>query len=224
MIELRLAVDQFQDAARGGQSQRYLRIGPGGGKGGEFQQTQDAEVGDHRAEIEDAGTEEQQRVDQSARVGQAEQQGGDIARLKIALMDKCFAHLPRVDDEPFDLRMFLRGTLHDLDAIQRFGQMGVHFAEAGTYLIGDGRKPFEIARQRNEIDDRENDRGDDQRDVITRREDQRHHDEHERANHQVDARAEHVVHLAHVVGGARHRVAHGLQVVEGHALAEQREV
>ena len=44
------------------------------------------------------------------------------------------------------------------------------------------------------------------------------------ADHQVDARAEHQVDLAHVIRGARHGVAHRLQVVEGHALAEQGDV
>ena len=38
---------------------------------------------------------------------------------------------------------------------------------------------------------------------------------------QVDARVEHQVDLAHVVGGAGHGVADRLQAVEGHALAEQ---
>ena len=37
----------------------------------------------------------------------------------------------------------------------------------------------------------------------------------------MKARAEDKVHLAHVVGGTRHGIAHRLQVVKGHALAQQ---
>ena len=57
--------------------------------------------------------------------------------------------------------------------------------------------------------------------MIPARNEKRHKNENERTHHEVDARAEHVIDLAHVVGGACHRVADGLQVVEGHAFGEQ---
>ena len=43
----------------------------------------------------------------------------------------------------------------------------------------------------------------------------------QRADHHVQPGAEEEVHFAHVVGGARHGIAHRLQVVKGHALAQQ---
>ena len=60
--------------------------------------------------------------------------------------------------------------------------------------------------------------------MIARHDEERDDDEERGADHQVQARAEHEVDLAHVVGGARHRVADGLQVMEGHALAEQGDI
>ena len=60
--------------------------------------------------------------------------------------------------------------------------------------------------------------------MVSGDDEERNHHEERGADHQVDARAEHQVDLAHVIGGARHRIAHGLQVVEGHALAQQRDV
>ncbi len=57
--------------------------------------------------------------------------------------------------------------------------------------------------------------------MVMRGEEERHDQEDERADHQVDARAEHVIDFAHIIGGARHGIADRLEVVEGHALAEQ---
>ena len=57
--------------------------------------------------------------------------------------------------------------------------------------------------------------------MVTRGEEQRHDQEDERADHQVDARAEHVIDFAHVIGGTCHGIADRLEIVEGHALAEQ---
>ena len=51
-----------------------------------------------------------------------------------------------------------------------------------------------------------------------------HEDEDERPNHEVNARAEHEVDLAHIVRRARHDVAHALTTVEGEAFAQQAEV
>ena len=39
-----------------------------------------------------------------------------------------------------------------------------------------------------------------------------------------NTRAEQEIDLAHIVGGARHRVAHRLQAVEGHAFTQQADV
>ncbi len=60
--------------------------------------------------------------------------------------------------------------------------------------------------------------------MIARGEEQRHKQEDERTNHQIETRAEHVIHFAHVIGGARHGIADRLEVVEGHALAKQGDV
>ena len=60
--------------------------------------------------------------------------------------------------------------------------------------------------------------------VVPRRVQQGDHEEVGRAHDQVDARVQHQVDLAHVVGGPGHRVADGLARMEGHALAEQARV
>ncbi len=60
--------------------------------------------------------------------------------------------------------------------------------------------------------------------AVLRHDEERDDQEERCAHHQVYARAEHQVDFAHVVRGARHGVAHRLQVVEGHALAEQGDV
>ena len=99
--------------------------------------------------------------------------------------------------------------------------MRVHLAERGAHFICDRGKRLEISDKEEEIKEDVNGGNDDQRRVITPCNEQWHEQKDERTYHKVDARAEHVVDLAHVIGGACHRVADGLQVVEGHALAEQ---
>src|SRR5512143_3375217 len=60
--------------------------------------------------------------------------------------------------------------------------------------------------------------------MVTRHEEEGHGHEEERADDQVEARAEHVIDLAHIVGGAGHCVTHRLEVMKGHALAKQGKV
>jgi hypothetical protein len=102
--------------------------------------------------------------------------------------------------------------------------MRVHLPERFAHLLRDRVQGPQVGAQGDEVGDGEQDRGQDERPVILRCEDDRHDEEDERADHQVDTGAEQVVHFANIVGGARHGIAHRLQTVEGHALAEQGQV
>ena len=75
------------------------------------------------------------------------------------------------------------------------------------------------ALQQNEVHHRKDQRHNDQRRVHDGRDKDRHDQERQRSDDEVDAGIEHQVDFAHVVGGACHRIADRLQVVEGHALA-----
>ena len=57
--------------------------------------------------------------------------------------------------------------------------------------------------------------------MIFGRRDERENQEGKRAHHLVETRAEQKIDLAHIIGGARHGISHWLQIVEGHAFAEQ---
>ena len=84
-----------------------------------------------------------------------------------------------------------------------------------------GAKPAHVDSQEDEVKYDENRRYDHQLHIVARCSDQREDEESERTDHHVQPGAEEEVHLAHIVGGARHGIAHRLQVMEGHALAEQ---
>jgi hypothetical protein len=43
----------------------------------------------------------------------------------------------------------------------------------------------------------------------------------QRTNHQVKSRAEHVIDLSYIIGGTRHQVSNGLEVVKGHAFPQK---
>ncbi len=91
-------------------------------------------------------------------------------------------------------------------------------------MLGDGTKGAQIGSQGDEVGDSEQGRRQDQRGVILWREEEWHDQEDERADHQVQAGAEHKVHLAYIVGGACHRIAHRLEAVKGHAFAKQGDI
>ena len=58
LVEIIFAVDQFQDTAGAGQTGRDLRVCPDGGPGGEIQQEQQAEVGNHVPGVQDTHPEQ----------------------------------------------------------------------------------------------------------------------------------------------------------------------
>ena len=45
--------------------------------------------------------------------------------------------------------------------------------------------------------------------------------EHARPNHQIDTRIEHHIDFAHIIRSTRHRIAHWLKAMKGHAFANQ---
>ncbi len=129
-----------------------------------------------------------------------------------------------VSVEAGDLGCLLGAALDHLDPVQRLGQPGVHDAEGAAHPVGDGRQDVHVAGQGHHVADDEEQRRGDQLRVVARGQQQRHDQEVGRADDEIDAGVQHQIHLAHVVGGAGHRVADGLQVVEGHALAQQAEI
>ena len=163
-------------------------------------------------------------MEQSRRVGDAKQEHGQEARLQISLADKGRAHAARVGDEALDLGVFLRRAFHRLHAVERLGEMRVHRPEGAAHRVGNGRKRLQVVDEREKVGNRKNNGNQPQVRVDARAGVERDDQEEERSDDEVQSRAEHEVHFAHVVGGARHRVAHRLEVVEGHALAEQGQV
>jgi hypothetical protein len=163
-------------------------------------------------------------VEETRRIGQSEPEHGEEARLDIALAHEKVPDPAGVGDEGLGLGAFLCRALHDLHAVQGLGEMRVHGPEGVAHLVGDRRQLPQVLPKGNEVCEGKHRRCEKQRRVVAG-----HHkkgDDHEQrgADDEIQARAEHQVDLAHIIGGARHGIAHGLEIMEGHALAEERHV
>ena len=82
----------------------------------------------------------------------------------------------------------------------------------------------QVLAQCEKIGHDKNRRGQHQGRVNAGRDEQRHDQEIQRTDHQVQPRAEHIVDFAHIVRRARHGIADRLQVMESHALAQQADI
>ena len=218
---MRLGIDQRQNAARAGQARSNLRISKRRTERGKAEEQNQAVIGHHLTHIDESLIVEQQRMRQRHRRGNALPEQGHEARFDVALLHKGVAIRPRVALKLLDRLIFLRGPFHRFDAFDVFGQRGVHVAELPPHGFGGGSQVVEIALQREKVRRQKDQRGDDQRRVDARRDEDGHHQKHERSDDQIDARIEHEIDFAHVVGGARHHLAHRLLIVERHALADQ---
>ncbi len=163
-------------------------------------------------------------MEQSAGVGQPDQQVGKEAGFDVALANKGVPDAARVGHERLGLGALLGGAFHDLHTVQGFGEVRIHFAEGLPDFVGDGRHRSQITPQGIEIADGKQGGREQQRGMIAGHDEERDDDEEGRADDQVNARAEHQVDLAHVVRSTRHGIANRLEVVEGHALAQQGDV
>ena len=101
-------------------------------------------------------------MEQPKGVGRTEQEHGHVASFEIALLHERIAHAAGVHHEAIHFRIFLRGALDHFHAIQRFGKMRVHLSKRGADFICDRRKVFQIADQRDEIEEDKNKRHQDQ--------------------------------------------------------------
>ena len=102
--------------------------------------------------------------------------------------------------------------------------MRVHLPKRTADFVSNGGQVPQVFGQEYKIQNDKTERGRDEGGMISPGYKQRHEQKDERTHHQVHTWAEHVVDLPHVIGGACHGIAHWLQVVKGHTLAQQREV
>ncbi len=224
LVQLRLAVDEVEDAPRAGHAQRDARIGHQRDVGREAEQPQQPHVGHHVADLDASRLEQQQGVGKAQRLGQAQQQQRQELGLLAPLGHGGVAVFAGVGLEAGDLGRLLGAALDHLHAVQRLGQTGVHRAEGQPHAVGDVGQHAHVVGQGDHVGDDEEQRRGDQLRVVARGQQQGHDHEVGRADDEIDARVQHQVHLTHVVGGAGHCVADRLQVVEGHALAQQAQV
>ena len=53
-----------------------------------------------------------------------------------------------VDHKLLHFGVFLRRAFDRLDAVQRFGQVGVHLPKGAAHIVGNGREVLQIAPER----------------------------------------------------------------------------
>ena len=160
-------------------------------------------------------------MNKTNRKSDVEQQQRHETSFDISLPDGIVTQTAGVGFKAPDFRILLGRAFHGLDTIQCFWKVGVHQAEGGAHILGNGAERTQVSAEGNKICNRKQERGEQQRPMVVRSDEQRHDQEDERADHQVDAWAEHIVDLAHVIGGAGHGITDGLETMEGHALGEQ---
>ncbi len=119
-----------------------MRVRERGHKGGEIKQAEQAKISHHPTGIQGAAAEQQKRMEQAKRVGAAKQEHRHIPSLEITLPHKGIPHTTRVHHKTIHFFIFLCSPLHDLHAIQRLGEMGIHHPKPGTDLVGDRRESF----------------------------------------------------------------------------------
>ena len=148
-------------------------------------------------------------------------QHGPVARLDDALPDEVVAVAAGVAGELAPLVVLLRRCLDHLDAGDGLGQPGVHGAELLAHGHADRLEPAVVVADRDGQQHGEDAGHQQQPGVEPADEQDRHRSGQRRVDDQHQARAEHRVEHAHVVGGAGHDVADALAAVEGLALAQQ---
>src|SRR5208283_2939310 len=99
--------------------------------------------------------------------------------------------------------------------------MRIHLAKGLTDFIRDRRHRFQIKPERYKISDAKQSRCKQERRSILRNDKKRNNGKQSRTDHEIRSGAKHEVDLAYIVGGARHRVADRLEIMEGHAFSKQ---
>src|SRR5690349_19676877 len=114
---------------------------------------------------------------QAEGISTAQEQHRHIASLKIALLYEGVAYPAGVHYETIHLSILLRGAFDYFHTVQRLSQMCVHRTKRGTDFIGDRCKCFQVANQKEEVEQNKNDRRENKRWMVTPGDKDRHQDE-----------------------------------------------
>ncbi len=158
LVQLRLGVDQFQDAPRAGDAELSQLEGEDGHERGEAQEADQADVADDLPQRQVAGAPEQHGVEKGQSPANAEDQHGQIAGLNLALAHGVVAVDAGVVGELGTLLLLLSVALHDLDTADRLGQPGVHNAERLAHPLADRAEAPGVAANGDDEQDQEDDR------------------------------------------------------------------
>jgi len=221
LVQLGLGVDGLEDAPRAGDAELHQVESEDGDEGREAQRADQPQESDGLAERDAARAPEQQPVQQRAGPGQRESQLRPVQRLDFALPHVQVTHLARVARELPPLVVLLYVGLDDFHARDGLGQPGVQLAKLLPDVEAHRLEPPVVVPDR-DSEQHEEEAGHEQQLELHPADEQDGDDHgHRRIENQHQARAEHDVQHAHVIGRARHDVADALAVVERLALAKQ---
>ncbi len=115
-VQLRLRVDQLEDAAGAGDAQLHQVEGEDGDEGGELERAHQPYVGHDLPQGDCAPAPEEKGVEEGAGPADAEDEHGPVAGLDLALLHEGIAEIAGVPDEAEPLAALLGVCFDHLDA------------------------------------------------------------------------------------------------------------